>query len=228
MMKVGAWAVLAVCVCVGVVAAAEGGQEQEGPRERRAPSGFLGMRGKKDAGLSEGPQEALDDLSYYDAPAPLPYSLPLREVNTQPLPSVLLTPLPYSLPLRGKKAPSGFLGMRGKKSSTGEEMMVGASDDSDLDYLLKRAPSGFLGMRGKKTPSGFLGMRGKKATLGGYTQEDPEYYLPIWQALSAGQQDKRAPSGFLGMRGKKWGEEGDDDFSLYHKRAPSGFLGMRG
>lgn len=50
----------------------------------------------------------------------------------------------------------------------------------------------------------------------------------IWQALSAGQQDKRAPSGFLGMRGKKWGEEGDDDFSLYHKRAPSGFLGMRG
>ncbi|KAK4300649.1 hypothetical protein Pmani_027162 [Petrolisthes manimaculis] len=205
-MKVGAWAVLAVCVCVGVVAAAEGGQEQEGPRERRAPSGFLGMRGKKDAGLSEGPQEALDDLSYYDAPAPLPYSLPLR----------------------GKKAPSGFLGMRGKKSSTGEEMMVGTSDDSDLDYLLKRAPSGFLGMRGKKTPSGFLGMRGKKATLGGYTQEDPEYYLPIWQALSAGQQDKRAPSGFLGMRGKKWGEEGDDDFSLYHKRAPSGFLGMRG
>lgn len=50
----------------------------------------------------------------------------------------------------------------------------------------------------------------------------------IWQALSAGQQDKRAPSGFLGMRGKKWGDEGDDDFSLYHKRAPSGFLGMRG
>lgn len=56
--------------------------------------------------------------------------------------------------LAGKKAPSGFLGMRGKKSNNGEEMIVGTADDSDLDYLLKRAPSGFLGMRGKKAPSG--------------------------------------------------------------------------
>ncbi|RZB89870.1 hypothetical protein BDFB_012230 [Asbolus verrucosus] len=50
-----------------------------------------------------------------------------------------------------KRAPMGFVGMRGKKEY--DEMM----ED-------KRAPSGFFGMRGKKMPrqSGFFGMRGKK------------------------------------------------------------------
>lgn len=50
-----------------------------------------------------------------------------------------------------KRAPSGFVGMRGKKQ--GEE------------FDMKRSPnSGFFGMRGKKEPakSGFFGMRGKK------------------------------------------------------------------
>lgn len=74
-----------------------------------------------------------------------------------------------------KRAPSGFMGMRGKKEFD--------------DYMNKRTPSGFFGVRGKKNydtfidetkrapPSGFFGMRGKK---------------------------QPARSGFFGMRGKKY------------------------
>lgn len=44
-----------------------------------------------------------------------------------------------------KRAPKGFMGMRGKKSSDDEE-----TDDFDYNWNDKRAPSGFFGMRGKK------------------------------------------------------------------------------
>jgi len=59
----------------------------------------------------------------------------------------------YNSAYMDKRAPSGFMGMRGKKSfeTMAEEM--------------KRAQmSGFFGMRGKKQPSrsSFFGMRGKK------------------------------------------------------------------
>lgn len=58
----------------------------------------------------------------------------------------------YNALLSEKRAPSGFVGMRGKKSS------VDMFDDSEIDdpqvfdynYHEKRAPSGFLGVRGKK------------------------------------------------------------------------------
>ncbi|XP_063595846.1 collagen alpha-1(IX) chain-like [Penaeus indicus] len=148
-----------------------------------------------------------------------------------------LTPFP-ALPPPGKKAPSGFLGMRGKKS---DEVFAGNEVDSELESLLKRAPSGFLGMRGKKAPSGFLGMRGKKAPSGFLGMrgkkmyEDDEAEVDAYiQALAAlvEQQQKRAPSGFLGMRGKKadYDEDFEEDMGIpgLDKRAPSGFIGMRG
>jgi hypothetical protein len=115
-----------------------------------------------------------------------------------------------------KRAPSGFLGVRGKKDSafTIEE-----------GYDDKRDPAmGFHGMRGKKDnedlgynkrgPSmGFHGMRGKK---------DPDTQQQLLQDLL----DKRTPSmGFMGMRGKK----DPTDFDYFDKRAPTlGFQGMRG
>lgn len=51
-------------------------------------------------------------------------------------------------PLNDKRAPKGFMGMRGKKNYDDEEI-----DDPqvyDYNYNDKRAPSGFMGMRGKK------------------------------------------------------------------------------
>lgn len=118
-----------------------------------------------------------------------------------------------------KRAPSGFLGMRGKK------------EDEIADIYDKRAPSGsgFLGMRGKKesqnliadeslfdkrAPSGFLGMRGKKEYL---TYDD---------------LDKRvSPNSFFGMRGKK--QPGRQSFfGMRGKKYPyefrSKFIGVRG
>lgn len=136
-----------------------------------------------------------------------------------------------------RRAPSGFTGVRGKKSipdaaysDTSQSMndpSEAAGDGSSAD---KRAPSGFMGMRGKKpfpdpdgfseedmikrAPSGFLGMRGKK---------DMDFENLV------DEYNKRAPSGFMGMRGKKDFDDDDDTYNSYmDKRAPSGFMGMRG
>ncbi|GLV34461.1 Tachykinin [Carabus blaptoides fortunei] len=128
-----------------------------------------------------------------------------------------------------RRVPSGFQGVRGKKSIQdtypGDNVIADAGADVTLE---KRIPSaGFHGMRGKKlydlpkrAPMGFMGMRGKKELE--YVGED---------------LDKRAPMGFMGMRGKKEYEDEYDtaaevalmnnDFYM-DKRAPMGFMGMRG
>lgn len=72
-----------------------------------------------------------------------------------------------------KRAPSGFTGVRGKKSVAPDAPFA----DPDSGQQDKRAPSGFMGMRGKKP-----------------------YPLALYEEAEA---YKRAPSGFLGMRGKK-------------------------
>ncbi|KAK8384360.1 hypothetical protein O3P69_009270 [Scylla paramamosain] len=228
MSRMWVWAAMVVVGVAAVAAASGAGQGEAGsdaPRPRRAPSGFLGMRGKK------------------EAPSP-----PLQDA---PAPPEDLLPALYQLdvPLRGKKAPSGFLGMRGKKSEEEEEEdeetpFARPSYESEFDNLVKRYPSGFLGMRGKKAPSGFLGMRGKKSSGEDYLpstsisrqallsllqgdaappkDEDYYYYYYNPEAWRAGTH-KRAPSGFLGMRGKKDAYPG----LAQDKRTPSGFLGMR-
>lgn len=52
--------------------------------------------------------------------------------------------------LSEKRAPKGFMGMRGKKS--GENVEDEIEDPQIFDYNLyeKRVPSGFMGVRGKK------------------------------------------------------------------------------
>jgi hypothetical protein len=47
-----------------------------------------------------------------------------------------------------KRAPKGFMGMRGKKSFDDDE--TDESQVFDYNWNEKRAPSGFVGMRGKK------------------------------------------------------------------------------
>jgi hypothetical protein len=140
-----------------------------------------------------------------------------------------------------KRAPSGFTGVRGKKSIPDSAYSTGNAESdatselkadvvSDVGAVNKRAPSGFMGMRGKKpypvwegtypdevykrAPSGFMGMRGKKDME--FTNYGDEY-------------DKRAPSGFMGMRGKKEYDSLSNQYDGYfEKRAPMGFVGMRG
>jgi hypothetical protein len=195
---------------------------------KRAPSGFLGVRGKKDAAFT-------NEEGYGDKRAPAMGFQGVRGKKDD-------DDLGY-----GKRGPSmGFHGMRGKKDPETRQQLL-------QDLLDKRAPSmGFMGMRGKKDPTdldyfdkrapplGFQGMRGKKAQ---------------WEGGPGVL--RRAPSvGFHGMRGKRGEEdlafvrmlgrdvdpEGDDypqvssdediwggDAEEFTKRGPSsGFLAMRG
>lgn len=119
---------------------------------KRAPSGFLGMRGKKD---DDDEYQGNDD----DLQAQLYHELQLERERIADL-------LDDYNDEKEKRKPSGFVGMRGKKS-------VNNDDYFDAE---KRVPMGFQGVRGKKSEypnfihtdekrvpvTGFFGMRGKK------------------------------------------------------------------
>ncbi|XP_065095731.1 tachykinins isoform X2 [Ochlerotatus camptorhynchus] len=158
---------------------------------KRVPSGFTGMRGKKsEYDVDDNPSEF--DLTNDSSPYELLqkerkmldelneiYQID-REMKNNPAFSMEIAHQNAE-----KRAPSGFLGMRGKK---GTDVINGYSG-------VKRAPSGFLGLRGKRDSidgynerrkrgpfTSYLGMRGK---------EEPLRFL------------SRA-SGFYGSRGKKY------------------------
>jgi hypothetical protein len=211
---------------------------EESPK--RAPSGFLGVRGKKDTAFVS--DEAYNDVVEKRAPV----------MGFQGV--------------RGKKddkrGPSmGFHGMRGKKDADSQQEylqdkrapsvgfmgMRGDKHPLEFDYFDKRAPSlGFQGMRGKKDGEyrlGLMGMRGDKDLD---LEEDDYPEMFSYEDLEAGLEDaeelsKRAPTaGFFGMRGKKVpangffgmrGKKGPSAgfFAMRGKKAPSaGFMGMRG
>lgn len=121
---------------------------------KRAPSGFLGVRGKKDD---------FEDQSDEDLQAEL-----YREllVERERIANLMEDMEDYIVEDKDKRKPSGFVGLRGKKSV----------DNDDYYEYEKRAPMGFQGVRGKKSEfpnyigfdekrvpvTGFFGMRGKK------------------------------------------------------------------
>lgn len=112
-----------------------------------------------------------------------------------------------------KRAPSGFTGVRGKKSiSEDTKNAVFFEEDGEdeegnmVDHrqmAVPAVPLQFSGLGGdvfKRAPSmGFVGMRGKKPW-----ELDSRFYGDDNERLP-----KRAPNGFFGMRGKK-----DDDSGL--------------
>lgn len=111
----------------------------------------------------------------------------------------------FNLPYRfiPKRAPNGFMGMRGKKF---------------LETSNKRGPSGFFGMRGKKSSSPYGDL---------FRHPEPNYFEDDFE----NEVEKRAPAtGFLGVRGKKenyYGAQFNDIEGV--KRSPKmGFHGMRG
>ncbi|XP_055600820.1 tachykinins [Uranotaenia lowii] len=132
----------------------------------------------------------------------------------------------YPLKLYPKRAPSGFLGLRGKKY-----------------YYdgVKRVPTGFTGMRGKKSDFNmenqieddepdtypddieFYELLQKERKLLEDISEIYELNNALRNEVDFQTAEKRAPSGFVGMRGKKANGAAYGD-----KRAPSGFLGVRG
>lgn len=145
----------------------------KGFQEKRVPSGFMGMRGKKYYGFKRAPSgfmgmrgkknyEEVNGNSIYDED--LESELYQELLNERLLMSHFTDD--NQLNELEKRDPSGFMGMRGKKS-------VSNNDYFESD---KRAPMGFQGVRGKKSQfenflvtenkrgpvTGFFGMRGKK------------------------------------------------------------------
>uniref|UniRef100_A0A7G3B2G8 Putative tachykinin n=1 Tax=Lutzomyia longipalpis TaxID=7200 RepID=A0A7G3B2G8_LUTLO len=206
---------------------------------KRAPVGFMGMRGKKDSEVVAIDEPPMDMEVSRDKKLFL--NLPFRYIPKR-APSGFMG-------MRGKKfsfdsykrAPSGFLGMRGKKESEHiwppqddvqlenelSQIEQPVEDEESLDQIFSKLEqerellarlNEMYGLHlwdgEKRAPAnGFFGMRGKKFA---YTDDD---FL-----------DKRAPMGFQGMRGKKWSELTEEEsLEELEKRAPQmGFHGMRG
>uniref|UniRef100_A0A6B2E8Z0 Putative conserved secreted protein n=1 Tax=Phlebotomus kandelakii TaxID=1109342 RepID=A0A6B2E8Z0_9DIPT len=198
---------------------------------KRAPVGFMGMRGKKDSEVVSVNESPMDVEGSRDKKLFL--NLPFRYIPKR-APSGFMG-------MRGKKfsfdsykrAPSGFLGMRGKKESehvwppledfqVEQEITQPLDEEEQLEQVYSKLDqerellarlSEMYGLHlwdgDKRAPSnGFFGMRGKKF---------------------ADDMDKRAPMGFQGMRGKKWSEMDEEFEEDVEKRAPQlGFHGMRG
>lgn len=167
---------------------------------KRAPSGFLGVRGKKDN---------FDEQSENDLQNELYNDLQLERERLAGL-------LDNYLDEKEKRKPSGFVGLRGKKSVN--------SDDYYLMELEKRAPTGFTGVRGKKDEfpdfvgvdekrvpiSGFFGTRGKKQPSVSRTKflensTIKKYFKAYSRSSFFGVRKKPYMSfgKFVGVRGKK-------------------------
>lgn len=115
--------------------------------EKRAPSSFYGVRGKKDD-VEEGNNDN--------------YDLYTQLLNDRAKLEEFLDDYFESRNFEGEKVkrqPSGFVGMRGKKS---------VNNDDYFEYE-KRAPMGFQGVRGKKSEfPDYIGSEDKRAPLGGF------------------------------------------------------------
>lgn len=214
---------------------------EESPK--RGPSGFLGVRGKKDSGFAS--DESYNDVIDKRAPA-MGFQGVRGKKDDEDFGYDKRAPAMGFQGVRGKKAPDtqhgvleellekrkpsmGFMGMRGKK------------DPMEFDYFDKRSPPlGFHGMRGKKdlreedsemfkrVPSvGFQGVRGKKD--GGYYSDNRLGFMGMRGQMDVDMEGDDYPQMFSDE--DVWGSQEDflGDSEELHKRGPaSGFFGMRG
>ncbi|XP_052855943.1 tachykinins isoform X2 [Drosophila gunungcola] len=191
---------------------------ENGRRLKKAPLAFVGMRGKKLFPINAA---RLSDV--------------LQHLEEEHLRDSLLRDFWERMatgegPAVGKRAPTGFTGMRGKRPALlGGDEDTEAEADEAMELSQKRAPvNSFVGMRGKKDVSH---QHYKREALS--------------KSYDLGKQQRFADfnSKFVAVRGKKADLEGngigngeDHQQSLVHpwlylwgeKRAPNGFLGMRG
>ncbi|KAH8288839.1 hypothetical protein KR054_010337 [Drosophila jambulina] len=155
----------------------------QGDVNKRAPTGFTGMRGKRPSFLANdesGEGEAEEAVELLQKRAPVNSFVGVRgkkDVSHQHYKRAALSEFWHnffkkSYDMRGKKQRfadfnSKFVAVRGKKSELEADAMGNGNGDSQQQYLVhpwlylwgdKRAPSGFLGMRGKregKSKSGY-------------------------------------------------------------------------
>lgn len=126
--------------------------------------------------------------------------------------------------MRGKKAPSGFVGMRGKKFNFNYEPTFSDEYQAELFHELQQEREALSNLmenynnnyfddddKDKRNSMGYPVTRGKKSA------KFNDFYI----------DDKRAPMGFTGVRGKK--SEFPGFINMEEKRVPvATFFGMRG
>jgi len=121
-----------------------------------------------------------------------------------------------------KRAPYGFVGMRGRKRYDYNYRPSFIDNDdfqAELYHQLQREREMLAALmedyndeRDKRKPVGFIGSRGKKSI------DNDDYY---------DMDEKRSPMGFTGVRGKK--SEYSNFIGMGEKRVPvASFFGMRG
>jgi hypothetical protein len=146
---------------------------------------------------------------------------------------------------RSLRAPSGFMGVRGKKEyDDGDDdeaidwnvevflrflikisnflTVLSCRRQNDLyyPYFPKRAPSGFVGMRGKKAPSGFVGMRGKKFNYEYEPSFSDDFQAQLFHEL---QKEREMLVNLIDEYNNNNNYANDME-----KRRPEGFVGLRG
>ncbi|XP_016996871.2 tachykinins isoform X1 [Drosophila takahashii] len=197
---------------------------ENGRRLKKAPTAFVGMRGKKFIPVNARLNDFLQNLEEDR----------LRESLLQDFFERIATGDGSSV---GKRAPTGFTGMRGKRPAllTGDD---DAEADEAMELQQKRAPvNSFVGMRGKKDVSH---QHYKRAALSEFLHN---FFKKSYDLRGKQQRFADFNSKFVAVRGKKSDLEGNGigngeihQQSLVHpwlylwgeKRAPNGFLGMRG
>ncbi|XP_041633445.1 tachykinins isoform X2 [Drosophila kikkawai] len=137
----------------------------QGDVNKRAPTGFTGMRGKRPSFLANdesGEGEAEDAMELLQKRAPVNSFVGVRGKKDVSHQHYKRAALSESYDMRGKKQRfadfnSKFVAVRGKKSELEADGM--GNGESQQQYLVhpwlylwgdKRAPNGFLGMRGKR------------------------------------------------------------------------------
>ncbi|XP_021709278.1 tachykinins isoform X2 [Aedes aegypti] len=173
---------------------------------KRVPSGFTGMRGKKafydmNSSFDDNTNQLeltkdihFDELLQRER-AFLEELYRIHQIEQE----ISNNPSISTFQTSEKRAPSGFLGMRGKK----------ATEDSSSNSETKRAPSGFLGLRGKRaniddyiegnkrtTFTSYFGMQGNKEPLSILSKASGYF-------RGRGKKYKYLGS-FIGVRGKRF------------------------
>ncbi|KAH8307546.1 hypothetical protein KR044_001691 [Drosophila immigrans] len=191
---------------------------ENGRRLKKAPLAFVGVRGKKYSSGNSNLRQLIQNMEEER----------LRESFLQDF----LARLAIDGGDVGKRAPTGFTGMRGKRPA----MANGDTSDDEVDaleLLEKRAPvNSFVGVRGKKDVSH---QHYKRAALS-----------ELWRKLFKKAYDVRGKkqryadlsNKFVAVRGKKSDLMDDSDqelnvvqpwvYLIGEKRVPNGFVGMRG
>ncbi|CAL7939317.1 unnamed protein product [Xylocopa violacea] len=202
---------------------------------KRAPMGFQGMRGKKSLEQILGDIEKRTAARFHDSPGKRVYSIDYPDYGRTSSIDRYRNFLDKSEFLREwkKRAPMGFQGTRGKKTSfatldefdkRGVISFHGAQDTNDtldnyLDYSnnpvsYEKRSMDFQDTGGdsfKRARMGFHGMRGKRDATDMYEYDSGSARTPMdyqginnqGKSLSVYKVEKRSPYRYLGARGKK-------------------------